>query len=463
MGSMDPARRVGEVLAGKYRLERLLGVGGMGAVYEAVHLGVEKRFAVKVLKSDVARAPDSVTRFTQEARAAARIGHPNLVEVFDMGETEEGTLYMVMELLTGRSLFEALRNGPLTPDEALTIAAAMLSALDAAHRAGFVHRDIKPANIFLANRLTESGHGQVQGYSVKLLDFGIAKLVSVDTPSLTQTGAVVGTPLYMAPEQVMAESDVDGRADVWAVGAALFEMLTGRPVHLAQSATAAAVKVVTEVAPRVRSLRPEVDPGVDALVARALAVDRKARFATAGEMLIELEVCRTGLGPTQADSGLAPSVATVVRNEILARTRRTRLAMLGVGAASLLLGVGVVFMLRSHTASGAADPSSGSGTATPATAPTVTPPPTPTVLTTAPPVVTPPASTSATATPSASAPSAPSASSVAAAHPTIKHPPLAPPVACAPSEHATKGHCCSVGLEWQTDHCDRPLATQVPF
>ena len=125
---MDPARRVGEVLAGKYRLERLLGVGGMGAVYEAVHLGVEKRFAVKVLKSDVARAPDSVTRFTQEARAAARIGHPNLVEVFDMGETEEGTLYMVMELLTGRSLFEALRNGPLTPDEALTIAEGTDSA-----------------------------------------------------------------------------------------------------------------------------------------------------------------------------------------------------------------------------------------------------------------------------------------------------------------------------------------------
>src|SRR3984957_11129520 len=110
---MDPARRVGAVFAGKYRLERLLGVGGMGAVYEAVHVGVEKRFAVKLVKADSARAPDSAQRFTQEARAAARIGHPNLVEVFDLGVEDDGTLYMVMELLVGRSLADALRGGPL--------------------------------------------------------------------------------------------------------------------------------------------------------------------------------------------------------------------------------------------------------------------------------------------------------------------------------------------------------------
>jgi serine/threonine protein kinase len=427
---MEPAERVGAIFAGKYRLERLLGVGGMGAVYEAVHVGVEKRFAIKLVKTDSGRTPDSVQRFTQEARAAALIGHPNLVEVFDLGETDDGTLYMVMELLAGRSLHDALRSGPLPIERATEIAIEVLRALDAAHRAGFVHRDIKPANLFLAER----SDGKV---SVKVLDFGIAKLVRPDMPSLTQSGVVVGTPLYMAPEQVLAEREVDGRADVWSVGATLFEMLTGRPVHLAQTATAAAVKVVTEPAPRVHTLRAEVDAGLDAVVARALAVSKGGRFASAAEMLAALEACRSSVAPTLVDSGVAPSVANIVRAELAARSRYARLVVLGVASLGLGALVGIVIVSR------AARREPGTVAVSPAipipsTAPSIsTPTPTPTPTST-------PTSTSTSA----------SASTSTSTHP---HP------SCPLGEHISSSHCCSLGLEWQQDHCDRPLAKEVPF
>jgi serine/threonine protein kinase len=450
---MDPAQRVGAVFAGKYRLERLLGVGGMGAVYEAVHVGVEKRFAVKLVKADSARAPDSAQRFTQEARAAARIGHPNLVEVFDLGQAEDGTLYMVMELLIGRSLADALRDGPLAIDMATEIASAILGALDAAHRAGFVHRDIKPGNIFLAERSV--------GFAVKVLDFGIAKLVQDDVPSLTQSGVVVGTPLYMAPEQVLAEREVDGRADVWAVGATLFEMLTGRPVHLAPNATAAAVKVVTEVAPRVRSLRPEVDGVLDGVVARALAVDRANRFATAGEMQVAIDACRVSLAPTlSADSGLAPSVKTVVQSAVRAKQKRSRLVLMG--GLSLILGILVGAALFARYKSRALGGSSPQGMMVAEVPPAVGSEVPIAVATVAP---------AATATATATTPTPASASPVVPSARPVTTPPITAPagtikrplVACGTGEHSSNGHCCSIGLEWQVDHCDRPLATQVPF
>jgi serine/threonine protein kinase len=458
---MEPARRVGDLFVGKYRLERLLGVGGMGAVYEAVHVGVEKHFAVKILKSDGARAPDSAQRFTQEARAAARIGHPNLVEVFDLGEAEDGTLYMVMELLKGRSLAEALRDGPLPVAMAREIASGMLGALEAAHRAGFIHRDIKPGNIFLAER--PGG-----GTAVKVLDFGIAKLVKADTPSLTQSGVAVGTPLYMSPEQVLAEREVDGRADVWAVGATLFEMLTGRPVHLAPTATAAAVKVVTETAPRVRSFRPEVDPGLDAVVARALAVDRAARYATARDMQLALDECGASLAPTlAADSGLAPSVKTVVEDAVRAKKRRSRLVVLGGG--SLVLGVlvtGAFFARRNGPRMPATVPTTSGEARALATSPgPASSEPAPSASSTS------ALSSGGSVDASASARPGPVAEAGAPAvslgghpqgHPPT-HLPRPPSLTCDPGEHASAGHCCAVGLEWQMDHCDRPLAKEVPF
>jgi serine/threonine-protein kinase len=369
---------------------------------------------------------------------------------------------MVMELLIGKSLADALRDGPLSIPMAAEIASAILSALDAAHRAGFVHRDIKPGNIFLAER-------PAGAIAVKVLDFGIAKLVKNDTPSLTQSGVVVGTPLYMAPEQVLAEKEVDGRADVWAVGATLFEMLTGRPVHLAPNATAAAVKVVTETAPRVRTLRPDVDGALDGLVARALAVDRANRFATAGEMQAALDACRVSLAPTQAaDSGLAPSVKTVVESAVKARRMRSRLVLLG--GVSLVLGVFVGGMLFARTKNRTVGSSAPIVAETVATASTTDPPRT---TATPPPVETSPLPTAtasatttatATATGTTSATATASATVVRTASPNATGAPKHPPaVTCGSGEHVSKGHCCSIGLEWQADHCDRPLATEVPF
>ncbi|HRH00778.1 MAG TPA: serine/threonine-protein kinase, partial [Polyangiaceae bacterium] len=302
---MDPESRIGAVVGGKYRLEKLLGTGGMGAVYEAIHTGVQKRFAIKVLSAAAFRDAGSRARFTKEAQAAAKMEHPNIVAVFDVGETDDAAPFMVMELLRGRSLFDALDRGPFPVSLAVCVAREMLSALECAHRVGIVHRDIKPANIFLVDGPDATTH-------VKVLDFGVAKFAEVDEVSLTQSGAIVGTPLYMAPEQFLAVREIDGRADVWAVGATLFQMLTDRPVHLTTSATAVAAKVVSEPAPRVRSIRPEVDEDLDAIVAQALAIQRDDRFATAAEMMEALD--RHYLGASETLPGLPSDRDRVARS-----------------------------------------------------------------------------------------------------------------------------------------------------
>jgi serine/threonine-protein kinase len=419
--------RVGGIVAGKYRLERLLGVGGMGAVYEAVHIGVERRFAVKIMKREAADAPDSAHRFMQEAKAAAFIRHPNIVDVFDVGATDDGSLYMVMELLSGRSLHAALNDGPLTIELAATIACEMLRALASAHKAGIVHRDIKPANVFLL----ETNDG---GIGVKLLDFGVAKFAQEGTPAVTQSGAIVGSPLYMAPEQVMAERDVDGRADVWAVGATLFEMLTGRPVHPAPSASAAAVRIVTESAPSVRSLRADVDPALDALVARALTIARAGRFASAEEMLAALETHGSSLAPTLVSSG--------TKSRALPTPRKKRPLAL-IAAASFALGLGsvaILLALREQKRTPIdVDRTPSASTEVPRAA-TPTPIPTPSV----------PSTATSTATASASA------SPIVTARPP-------PKPSCERGEVLSNGHCCAIGLVWQQGRCDRPLATQTPF
>ncbi len=204
--------RIGSVVAAKYRLEKLIGRGGMGSVYLATHVGVGRTFAVKLLQLESAEGEGGRERFLREARVAAAVGHPGIVDVFDVGETEDGIPYMVMELLEGESLADRLRKGRLPVASALEIASEVLAALGAAHEKGIVHRDIKPQNIFLkklANGISQA----------RVLDFGIAKVMNSEASALTQTGAAVGTALYMAPEQATAQKDLDARADVWAVGA----------------------------------------------------------------------------------------------------------------------------------------------------------------------------------------------------------------------------------------------------
>ncbi|MGZ3408308.1 MAG: serine/threonine-protein kinase, partial [Polyangia bacterium] len=211
---------IGQVLADRYRVMRLLGEGGMGQVYEAQHLNINKRFAIKMLRPEVIGSPQSVQRFRQEAWAASSIGHENIVEIDDFATLPSGAVYLAMEFLDGQSLAERIRDGaPLAQQDALAVMIAVAHGLAAAHDKGIVHRDMKPENVFLARK-----SGRVVA---KILDFGIAKMTGNDEPSnLTRTGAIFGTPLYMSPEQAKGKP-ADARADVYAVGVILYELLTG--------------------------------------------------------------------------------------------------------------------------------------------------------------------------------------------------------------------------------------------
>ncbi|HEU4533914.1 MAG TPA: serine/threonine-protein kinase, partial [Polyangiaceae bacterium] len=216
----------GEVVGGRYRLERLLGSGGMGAVWAATHLVTRRAVALKMLRALDGARPEERRRLLREAQAASAVEHPNVVRVLDAFEAD-GAPALVMDLLTGESLAQRLaREGRLSLGEAAVVLRPVVAAVAAAHRAGVVHRDLKPANVFLA-----AGSGG--GPDVRVLDFGVAKLLErpggdAHSGSLTRTGEVVGTPFYMSPEQFYGEPDVDPRADVWALGVVLYECLAGR-------------------------------------------------------------------------------------------------------------------------------------------------------------------------------------------------------------------------------------------
>ncbi|MCS6900237.1 MAG: serine/threonine-protein kinase, partial [Myxococcales bacterium] len=208
-------RRVGTTLRGKWTLERLLGVGGMAAVYESVHTKLGRRDAVKILHPSIARSADARQRFEQEALAVNRLQHPGAIEVRDIEVTEDGAPFLVMELLEGESLADRLRSqGPLPAEDVFRYAEQILNVLEAAHAAGIIHRDIKPDNLFL-----------LRDGRVKVLDFGVARLRQQNAPGTpTRTGALIGTVAYMAPEQVSGRSDLDGRADLFSVGATMFRL-----------------------------------------------------------------------------------------------------------------------------------------------------------------------------------------------------------------------------------------------
>jgi serine/threonine-protein kinase len=303
--------RTGEILASKYRLEEELGRGGMGAVYRAFHVGVHKQFAVKVLTAEVAGKKSIAARLVLEAQAAGRIGHPGILEVYDVGEDDDGRPFLVMELLRGETLASLVARGPLDVDVACWIAAQVLEVLDAAHRAGVVHRDVKPQNVFLVAPSDDAGAGP---RTVKLLDFGIAKFHLDDATGITRSGEVIGSPLYMAPEQARGEVEIDARVDVWSVGAMLFEMLTGKPAHLGPSAIAVLAKILTETAPSPSSRRPSVPREIDAIVQRALVIERDDRYDAARAMLDALASARTTCGWSNA----APSFEAAPRRAAVA-------------------------------------------------------------------------------------------------------------------------------------------------
>jgi eukaryotic-like serine/threonine-protein kinase len=282
---------------------RLLIEGGMGTIYEAEHLLMRRRFAVKVLRRELGADSALVQRFLNEARATNEIRHPNIVEVTDAGVLPSGLPYFVMELLVGENLSERLaRVGPLSVGLALDLTLQTASAVHAAHQAGIVHRDLKPENLFL------TADPRVQGHElVKVLDFGIAKLRGEISAVRTNAGAVLGTPAYMAPEQCRGRpDDVDHRADIYALGVILYEMLAGAPPFETPGAVDLMMMQVGTPPPPITQRRADVPAQVAAVVMRALAKDPAQRFDSLAEMMAALGHRSTpvpSVAPLQASTG----------------------------------------------------------------------------------------------------------------------------------------------------------------
>ena len=273
---------IGQTLGGKYEVVRLLGEGGMAFVFEANHQRLQQRVAIKLLAPEFALDSELVTRFEREARAVARLNTKHVVRVTDVDVTSDGLPYIVMEFLDGRDLDAELQDRRQLPvDESVDIIVQACCGMLEAHAIGIIHRDLKPANLFLA----KEGEGPEAARIVKILDFGISKMVGEST-RLTTAGAVIGTVLYMSPEQVRADSNVDVRADVWSLGVILFELLAGRPPFEGSSAQVAA-KIVSTDAPDLRTFA-EVPEGLALTVRRMLDRDRDRRFASLREVVAAL-------------------------------------------------------------------------------------------------------------------------------------------------------------------------------
>jgi serine/threonine-protein kinase len=279
---------VGETLAGKYRVEERLSVGGMGAVYRGTHILMGKTVAIKVLRPSLAADEKIVARFSREARAASKISHPHALSVTDFGEDEGGVVFLIMEFLNGRTLKELIRQeGPLPLVRVVEIMRQVGSALDAAHAEGVVHRDLKTDNIMLINA---SGADYA-----KVLDFGIAKIQEPTGPEdagLTSPDLIIGTPQYMSPEQCSQSEQIDSRSDVYSLGVILFEMLVGHVPFFGESPTAIMLKHLQEVPKSVLEERDDLPAGVGTVVAKALAKRREDRYQTAAEMVEDLVIAQ---------------------------------------------------------------------------------------------------------------------------------------------------------------------------
>ncbi len=283
----------GLIIEGKYRIERLLGEGGMGAVYAAEHMRIKRPVAIKVLH-DKNPDTDAVRRFEREAEAAGRIGSDHIVEVLDFGTTPEGYRFMVMELLAGESLKDRLkREQTLAPQAIIPLVTQVLEGLSAAHDAGIVHRDLKPDNIFILRE--KAGRKDF----VKIVDFGISKFATLSGGSggMTRTGTVMGTPYYMSPEQAKSANEVDARSDLYAIGIILYESLTGARPFNAETLTELLFKIVFEDPRPPSALVPSIDPALNTIVMRAFAREPEERFQSAREMQQALQSWAPGVSP----------------------------------------------------------------------------------------------------------------------------------------------------------------------
>ncbi len=276
---------LGSTLSGRYMITRKIGQGGMGAVYEATHTLIGKTVAVKVLLDKYAQREAIVKRLKQEAQLASSLRHEHIIDITDFGSTEDGRTFVVMELLEGESLAELLsRESKLPEGRILRIASQAASALAAAHAKGIVHRDIKPENIFLLKRKELD--------FVKVVDFGISKSLrstgEEEEVRLTQTGMVLGTPLYMSPEQARGDEDLDARVDIYALGVIMYEAASGRVPFSGNNYLSVISQVLNEDPKPLREERPELSEEFEAIVLRAMAKERNDRYASANDMLADL-------------------------------------------------------------------------------------------------------------------------------------------------------------------------------
>ena len=323
----DPLR--GALIGGKYKLVERVGQGGMGTVYRAVQSGLNRSVAVKILKRELNVDPDTVARFHREANAMSLLTHPNTVRVYDFGQTDDGLLYLVMELLEGELLTsKMLREGPLDPIDALRITQQILRSLAEAHKKAIVHRDLKPDNVFIAR---VDGHGEPV---TKVLDFGIAKVVAPDRrvdQFETQAGTVFGTPRYMSPEQAQG-GPLDGRSDLYSVGTLLYQMLTGRAPFTDDDAVVVMAKHIREapVQPVVAAPDRPIPKSLNEAVMRALAKEPSERFQESAEFDSALEAC-------VPEAATAQAAALTGRWSHRPGSRRRALA---VASAAVLFGMG---------------------------------------------------------------------------------------------------------------------------
>lgn len=293
---------VGSVLKGKWHVDRLLGSGGMAYVFAATHRNGRK-VAIKVMRPDLVEEPSLVERFLREGYVANKVEHPGTVAILDDDVMDDGTPFLVMELLSGRSLRQKLADGPMPLAEALEATAAVLDVLAVAHDKGIIHRDLKPDNLFL----TDDG-------VVKVLDFGIARLRERTRSQYeTQTGTTMGTVGFMPPEQARGlTNEIDARSDVWAIGATLFSLLTGRAVHEAATANEALLLAMTKPVPPMSELLPALAPPVKTVMDRALSFQREDRYPSARAMKEALEAARVATTRSSSLPVFAPPPAAAM-------------------------------------------------------------------------------------------------------------------------------------------------------
>lgn len=334
-------------MGGKYRILRRLGEGGVAEVYEAVHEEIGQRVAIKILKQAFTRIPEVADRFLDEARVAGAVGHPGIVQVFDFGHLESGEPYLVMELLIEEDLYKVLqRVKRFEPEQAIGIMLDVLDALDAAHHAGVVHRDMKPENVIV----TRGPGGEPWA---KIIDFGIARVLSAEAAPARRTAVnvLIGTPHYLSPEQARCQRDIDARADIYAVGVMLFELLTGKLPYEGNSAAEVVERVLIGTFPSPRSSSPSISGELERVILKATAHRREERFSSAREF-------RDALLPFRAESFPAASRAPPLHPDGPGadRPRRTRPLRAWGGIAAALVGVATLVAVGTGSSSGTVVP-----------------------------------------------------------------------------------------------------------